>query len=199
MRRHQEIVDPEDVVPQPVAHGPEESGGDLGVGQSAVVVVPGEAEVGAAVDQSGPALQPQVDLGHRQGVDRGHPAGGQRRSAVAPAFGPQEGEVKAVDIVPDDHPARQLLGQVGMDHLEGRRAFEHGDRNTMHLGGPRIAVRIDQSGEAPHLLALGIEDHHPHLDDALVLGREPGRLHVDHGESRPVVRRLHANHRRGSV
>ena len=93
------------VVPELAPHRTEQCGGDPGVTEGAVVVVPAQPVVGAAVHQGGPAPQSEVVLGHQQGVERRDRAGHRPVTPAPAALGPQEGQVEAVDVVAHHHPA----------------------------------------------------------------------------------------------
>ncbi len=116
----------EHVVTQLSPHRPEQRRGDPGVAQGAVMVLPAEPEVGAAVDQRGPAAQAEVALGHAQGVHRGHPTGDQATGAPGPvALGPQEGQVERVDVVAHHHPPDSRPARTGRMAGEGRGPGQH--------------------------------------------------------------------------
>ena len=196
----QEPLHIEHVVAQFGAHGTQQGGGHPGVAQGAVVVVPGEPVAVAAVDQSGLARQVEVGLGHPQGVEGDHRTGHQLLTAQPLALGHQEGQVEPVDVVPDDHPSRQEARQVRVHVGEGRSAFQHLGGDAVDVGGPGAALGIDQRAEGVHLATVGVEHDHGHFDHPLGLWGEPGRLQVDHGETRPVEEgELHGGHRRGWV
>ena len=56
-------------------------------------------------------------------------------------------EVEAVDVVADHHPARQPVGQVGMDGGEGGGPGQHLRRDAVDVGGARVAAGVDQGAE----------------------------------------------------
>ena len=126
-----------------------------------------------------------MGLGHGQGVERGHGAGHQIWPTGPAALGPQEAEVEAVDVVTHHHPARQPVGQIGMDGGEGGSPGQHLPRDAVDVGRARVTAGVDQGAEGSDLPARGVEHDHAHLDDPLVLGRETGGLHIDHRESGP--------------
>ena len=86
---------------------------------------------------------------------------------------------KLSTLWPDHHPARQPVGQVGMDGREGRGTGQHVGRDAVDVGGTGVAAGVDQGAEGPDLVTPRIEHHHPHFDDALDLGREPSGLHIN--------------------
>ena len=133
-------VIPSAASPSAGPHGPEQSGGDPGVAQRTVVVVPAQSEGGAALGQVGPSFHSEVGVGHRPGVDRGDIGEDGRRSPEAHAFGPQKGKIETVHVVPDHHPARQEGGQVAVDGAVGGRLAQHGGGDAVDVGRARGPV-----------------------------------------------------------
>ena len=162
-------VDPEEGVTQLVRMAPEERSGDRAP-PGRCGGVPGQPVV---EQQSASVARPRrarscwatrkVSTVARAGpMPPGHRSGGPRPAGRPGRTGPRCGRRPPVPTA--GRPARPDPEKVG--------ALAHGRGRSVDVGGAGSAG-VDQAAEAAPLLAVGVEDHHPHLYDALLLRVDP--------------------------